>query len=44
MGHIGCMGEMRNNKKFWFESLKERDYFEDKVIDVRIILKWILWK
>jgi hypothetical protein len=31
-------------KKFWLESLKERDHSEDQGVGGRIILKWILRK
>ena len=27
---------------FWWGNVKEREYFEDLVIDRRIILKWII--
>jgi hypothetical protein len=30
--------------KFLLESLKGKEHLEDLGIDVRIILKWILWK
>ena len=30
--------------RFWWENLKERDYFEDLGLDGRIILRWILRK
>jgi hypothetical protein len=31
---------------FWWENLKERDHFEDRVVESRIILSWIFrkWK
>jgi hypothetical protein len=29
---------------FWSGSLKVRDHSKDRVLHLRIILKWILWK
>jgi len=29
---------------FWWGNLRERDYFEDPVVDGRIILTWIFRK
>jgi hypothetical protein len=43
-GKIACMGQMRNATKFWSENLKGRNYSQDKGIDERKILKWILEK
>jgi hypothetical protein len=30
--------------KFWLENLKGRDHLEDKGVDGKIILEWILGK
>jgi hypothetical protein len=41
-GYIaGGRGEMHT--KLWLGSLKERDHSEDKGVDRRTILKWIIW-
>jgi len=44
VGHVACMGEMRNPYKNWSETLKGRDHFEGLHADERIILEWILEK
>jgi hypothetical protein len=44
IGHIACMGGMRNAYKFWLGNLKGRDHAEDLGIDGRIILDWIFGK
>jgi alpha-glucosidase (family GH31 glycosyl hydrolase) len=31
--NVACMGEERKCTKFWWETLKERDYLEDRGID-----------
>jgi hypothetical protein len=41
-GHIARMGAMRNTYKVFIGNLKGRDHSEDRGIDVRKILKWIL--
>jgi len=33
---------MRNTHRIWFENLKGRDHSEDKDVDGKIILKYIL--
>jgi hypothetical protein len=38
------MGRIEVYTGFWWENLKEGDYLEDRGIDGRIILKWILDK
>jgi hypothetical protein len=35
VGHVGCMGEMRNTYKIVVRNLKERDHSENLVIDER---------
>jgi len=30
--------------EFWLGNLKGRDYSEDLLVDMKIILEWILWK
>jgi hypothetical protein len=32
------------HRGFWWENLRERDHFEDRVLDRRIIIQWILEK
>jgi hypothetical protein len=39
VGHVACLGEVRNAYKILLESLKGRDHSEDTGIDRRIILK-----
>jgi hypothetical protein len=39
VGHVDCMGEMRN-AKFWFKIPRQRDYFEYLGVDRIIILKF----
>jgi hypothetical protein len=43
-GHIMHMVEVSMHTKFWLETVKRRDHFEDLGIGGRIILKWILKK
>jgi hypothetical protein len=38
------MEEMRNTYRILVGKLKEKDHLEDKGVDGRIILKWILGK
>jgi hypothetical protein len=40
IGHVARMERKGMHTRFWFESQKERDHYEDKDVD-RIILKWI---
>jgi len=35
------MGRGEAYSEFWWGSLRERDHFEDPVLDERIILRWI---
>jgi hypothetical protein len=30
--------------RFWWESPKERDYSEDRGVDVRMESEWIVWR
>jgi hypothetical protein len=41
MGHVACMGEMRNLYSILVGKLKGRDHSEDIAVDGMIILKWI---
>jgi hypothetical protein len=41
-GHVARMREKRN--VYWWESQKERDYYEDQEVVGWIILKWILMR
>jgi hypothetical protein len=43
-GHVASMGRRGLHKGFRRESQKERDRQEDRVVDGRIMLKWILKK
>jgi len=43
MGHVVCMGGMRN-AKFWLVNLDRRDHVEDLGVDGRVLLEWILGK
>jgi hypothetical protein len=36
------MGEGRKVYKCWWESLREEDYYEDRVIDGRMRIEWML--
>jgi hypothetical protein len=38
------MGEGRCMYRFWWENLRERDYWGDPGIDGRVILRWIFKK
>jgi hypothetical protein len=44
MGHVACMGEMRNACKILVGKPEGRDHSEDIVVDGRIILEWIVGK
>jgi hypothetical protein len=37
-GHVACMGEERKRTRFWWESPKERDHWEDQGLGGKI---WI---
>ncbi|PNF40037.1 hypothetical protein B7P43_G11629 [Cryptotermes secundus] len=39
--HVARMGEM-NSYRYWWESQKERDHWEDQGVGEWTILKWIL--
>jgi hypothetical protein len=41
-GHLVCMRKKRKNTRFWWDSQKQRDYYEDLNIDGTLILKRIL--
>jgi hypothetical protein len=41
-GHVARMGRRDKCKRFWWESPKERDHLEDRGIDGRMGLEWIL--
>jgi hypothetical protein len=41
-GHVARMGEKRNAYRYWWESQKERDHWEDRDVGGWTILKWIL--
>jgi hypothetical protein len=41
-GHVARVGEERKVYKFWWESPKERDHLEDRGVDGRMGLEWIL--
>jgi len=42
--HAGRMGEMRNAYRILVGSLKERDQAENRGVDGRILLRWVLGK
>jgi hypothetical protein len=41
-GHVARMGEERNKYKFWWESPKERDHWEDQGVGGKMGSEWIL--
>jgi hypothetical protein len=43
-GHVAGMGEKRNKCMSLVWKLKERDHFEDLVLDGRSVLKYVLKK
>jgi hypothetical protein len=43
-GHVASMGRRGMHVKYWWESQKERDHYDDIRIGGRIMLKWILQK
>jgi hypothetical protein len=43
VGHVACLGEMRN-AKFFLQNLKGKYHFEQLGVDRRIVLEWILEK
>jgi hypothetical protein len=44
MRHCGGGGAGELYTSFWWENVRERDYFEDPGLDGKIILGWILRK
>jgi hypothetical protein len=44
VGHLAHIGERTGYAGFQWGNLKERDHFEDRGIDGRILLRWILRK
>jgi len=43
-GTLHALDGREMNIQFWQESLKERDHLEDKAVDEKIALIWILKK
>jgi len=43
-GFVVRMGTGEAYTEFWWENLRERDYFGDSGVDGRIILRWIFRK
>jgi hypothetical protein len=41
-GHVARVGEGKNVRGFWWESLKEKDHLKDQGVDGRIGSKWTL--
>jgi hypothetical protein len=41
-GHVARMRESKMHIRYWWESQKERDYYEDQYVGWWRILKWIL--
>jgi hypothetical protein len=44
MGHVVCMGELRNPHRILAENVNGRDNMEDLHVDGRILLEWIVGK
>jgi hypothetical protein len=42
MGHVGSMGEMKNEYMVLVGKPEERDHLEELIVDESIILKWML--
>jgi hypothetical protein len=42
VGHVAHTGESRGEYRVFWGNLREREHFEDLVVDRRVILKWIL--
>jgi hypothetical protein len=42
MGHVARMGEKEKCTRFGWESPKEKDHLEDRGVDGRVGLEWIL--
>jgi len=42
MGHVACLGDMRNAYKIFVGKPEGMNHLEDVNIDGKIILKWIL--
>jgi hypothetical protein len=40
--HVARMGEKRNAYRYWWESQKETDHWEDRDVGGCTMLKWIL--
>ena len=40
-GHLARIGEGEVHTGFWWGNLRERDHLEDRIIDGRIIQRWI---
>jgi hypothetical protein len=43
-GHVARMGRGEVHTEWWLRNLRERDHWEDRGVDGRIILRWILRK
>ena len=41
-GGVPRIGDLRGVYRFWWGNLRERDHLEDRGVDGRIILRWIL--
>jgi hypothetical protein len=40
-GHVARIGREEVCTGFWWENVRERDYWEDPGVDGRVILRWI---
>jgi hypothetical protein len=43
-GHVARMGRGEVHARFWWGNLREVDHLEDRSLDGRMIIKWILEK